>query len=86
MCCKNDEEIWTSGDSNSIQLYNLEGEKLRSTQNMFGFIPRHIAVDYQGDLLYAVERNRCVNIVDRKNRYIVFREHGWIPLSISSIL
>lgn len=63
--CKNDEEIWTSGSSNSIELYNLEGEKLRSTQNKVGFMPTDIAVDSSGNLLYAVERNKCVNIVDR---------------------
>lgn len=64
--CKNDEEIWTSNSSsNSIELYNLEGEKLRSTQNKFGFMLRDIAVDSSGNLLYAVERNKCVNIVDR---------------------
>lgn len=65
MSCKNDEEIWTSGSSNSIELYNLEGEKLRSTQNKFGFMPTDIAVDSSGNLLYAVERNKCVNIVYR---------------------
>lgn len=84
VCCKNDEEIWTSGDDNSIELYNLQGNKVRSTVNKFGFMPRDIAVNCSGDLLYDVERNKCVNIVDRKNRYKVFREHGWIPLSICS--
>lgn len=83
MCCNNDEEIWTSGDDNSIELYNLQGNRVRSTVNKFGFMPRDIAVDCSGDLLYVVEINKCVNIVDRKNRYKV-SEHGWIPLSINT--
>lgn len=76
VCCKNDEEIWTSGDDNYIELYNLQGNRVRSTVNKFGFMPRDIAVDCSGDLLSVIERNKCVNIVDRKNRYKVFREHG----------
>lgn len=37
---------------------------------------RDIVVDCSGDLFYVVEINKCVNIVDRKNRYKVFREYG----------
>lgn len=47
---------------------------------------RDIVVDCSEDLFYDVERNKCVNIVDRKNRYKVFREYGWIFLSICSIV
>lgn len=34
---------------------------------------RDIVVDCSGDLFYVVEINKCVNKVDRKNRYKVFR-------------
>lgn len=66
VCCKNDEGIRTSGDDYSIKLFNLEGEKVRSTHNKLGFMPRDIAVDSNVDLLHAVERYRCVDIVDKK--------------------
>lgn len=46
---------------------------------------RDIVVDCSGDLFYVVEINKCVNIVDRKNRYKVFREYGWIFFSINII-
>lgn len=84
--CKNDEEIWTYGDDNSIKLYDLQGKMVRSTVNRFGFIPWDIVGNYGGDLVYTVHTNKSVNIVYEKNRYIVIREHGWIPLNTCSTL
>lgn len=85
VCCKNDEEIWIFGDDNFIEFYNFQGNRVRLIVYMFGFMFRDIVVGCSGDLFFVIERNKCVNIVDRKNRYKVFREYGQIFFSISII-
>lgn len=49
MSCKNDEEIWTSGDGYSIKLYDFQGNMVRSTVNRFRFSPWDIVGNYGGE-------------------------------------
>lgn len=86
MSCKNDEEIWTSGDGYSIKLYDFQGNMVRSTVNRFRFSPWDIIGNYGGELVYTVDKNKSVNIVDEKDRYTVIREHRWIPLNICNTM
>nr|XP_022309597.1 uncharacterized protein LOC111115228 [Crassostrea virginica] len=78
--CLSDEEIWTSGDNITIDLYNLKGELLKSVQTKSGKIPEDIAVTRSGGLVYAdsVDRASCTKI----QTLITLQE--WIPLGLCS--
>lgn len=59
MSCKNDEEIWTSGDGYSIKLYDFQGNMVRSTVNRFRFSPWDIIGNYGGELVYTVDKKKA---------------------------
>lgn len=62
--CLKDEHIWTcSYTDNIINLYNLQGELVRSIQTKSGNTPGGIAVTKSGDLVYTDGKDCSVNIV-----------------------
>nr|XP_011443046.2 brain tumor protein [Crassostrea gigas] len=75
--CLNDNEVWTQGNNKIINLYNLQGELVKSVQTKSGDIPNDIAVTRSGDLIYTDDNDESVNIV--KNRQIDerIRLQGW---------
>nr|XP_022308271.1 E3 ubiquitin-protein ligase TRIM36-like [Crassostrea virginica] len=92
--CLSDEEIWTSGNNEIMNLYNMKGEVLKSVQTKSGNISGDIAVTRNGGLLYADYRNRSINHVSgtqRQTRLTLLRKksnpkiqtlitlQGWIP-------
>lgn len=46
---------------------------VRSTVKRFRFSPWDIVGNYGGELVYTVDKNKSVNIVDEKDRYTVIR-------------
>lgn len=52
--CQSDEDIWTCGfSSNTMNLYELQGELVKSIKTLKGKMPRDIAVTRNGDLVYT---------------------------------
>ena len=49
--CLSDSELWTYGDINIMELYNLQGKLLRSVHTKSGNWPGDIAVTRSGDLI-----------------------------------
>nr|XP_022307827.1 tripartite motif-containing protein 45-like [Crassostrea virginica] len=62
--CLSDTELWTCRyNDNTLRLYNLQGELLRSVQNKSGNWPWDIAVTRSGDLVYANYIDNSINLV-----------------------
>lgn len=82
--CLNDKEIWTCGNDNIMQLYNIYGKVVKSCQTKSGNKPWDIAVTKTGDLLYSDDRNRTVNVVNNTQIQEMIRFKSWRPLSLCS--
>ncbi|XP_061168288.1 tripartite motif-containing protein 55-like [Saccostrea echinata] len=85
VACLSDEEIWTSGDDNTMELYSInQGSLLKSIRTKSGYIPYDIAVTKSGDLVYTDYRDRTVNIVKNEKIEEVIRLQNWIPWGVCS--
>uniref|UniRef100_A0A8W8IF57 B box-type domain-containing protein n=1 Tax=Magallana gigas TaxID=29159 RepID=A0A8W8IF57_MAGGI len=82
--CVNNEDIWTSGTDNVINLYNLQEELVKSIQTKSWKNPWDIAETRSGDLVYTDYSDRTVNIVKNTQIQTVIRLQGWSPLCICS--
>ena len=58
-----DEEIWTSGTNETLKLYNMKGELLKSIKTQSGRKPWDIAVTRSRDLLYADYWDSSINLL-----------------------
>ena len=61
--CLTDEEIWTSGDTGTMKLLNLQGEVLKSVQTISKNSPQDIAVTRNEGLVYADSVDSSINLV-----------------------
>ncbi|XP_052707896.1 uncharacterized protein LOC128183079 [Crassostrea angulata] len=83
--CPSDEEIWAcSYDNKMMSLYNLQGKLVKSVQTKSGYDPWDIAVTRSGDLVYADDDDRTVNIVKNTQIQTVIRLQGWEPHYVCS--
>ncbi|XP_062583685.1 uncharacterized protein LOC134245412 [Saccostrea cucullata] len=85
VACLSDEEIWTSGDDNTVKLFSInQGSLLKSIKTKSGNMPWDIAVTTSGDLVYTDNSDRTVNIVKNEEIEEVIRLQNWIPRGICS--
>lgn len=56
----NDVEIWTSGEERNWRLYNIQDDLVRSIETKKGNIPRDIAVENNGNIVYTLGENQSV--------------------------
>nr|XP_022305360.1 uncharacterized protein LOC111112238 isoform X2 [Crassostrea virginica] len=82
--CLSDEEIWTRGNNETMKLYNLKGEQLKSIQTKSGRVPGDIAVTRTGGLVYADYGDRSINLVSGTQIQTLIKLRGWIPLYLCS--
>uniref|UniRef100_A0A8W8MR74 B box-type domain-containing protein n=2 Tax=Magallana gigas TaxID=29159 RepID=A0A8W8MR74_MAGGI len=77
--CLNNGSIWTSGETNDIKCFNIEGSLLQTIQRKSGKFPSDIAVDCDGDLLYISVITRTVNKVKNGQIEELIILQGWMP-------
>ncbi|XP_062600381.1 uncharacterized protein LOC134262017 [Saccostrea cucullata] len=81
--CLSDEEIWTSGNDNVMNLYSInQGSLLKSVATKSGNGPEDIAVTKSGDLVYTDYYDRTVNIVKNEKIEEVIRLQNWRPSGV----
>ncbi|XP_052677677.1 uncharacterized protein LOC128158758 [Crassostrea angulata] len=80
--CLNEDRIWTSGQTNDIKCFNIKGSLLQTIKTKSGNWPNDIAVDSNGDLLYADGPKRTVNIVKNGQIEELIRLQGWKPVNL----
>ncbi|XP_034305024.2 tripartite motif-containing protein 3 [Magallana gigas] len=77
--CLNEEKIWTSGETNDIKCFNMEGSLLQTIQTKSGKWPYDIAVGSDGDLLYTDGTSKTVYKVKNGQTEELIRLQGWRP-------
>ena len=82
--CLSDEEIWIIGNDEILNLYNLQGDVLRSVQTKSGNRPEDIAVTRSGDLVYADYDDRSINLVSGSQMEPLITLQGWKPRGLCS--
>lgn len=80
--CLNDENIWTCGNNNILELYNLQGELVKSIETKSGKKPKDIAVTRGGDLIYTDDNDRTVNFVKNTQIEAMIRLRDWMPTNV----
>eukprot|EP00105_Crassostrea_gigas_P035266 XP_019919414.1 PREDICTED: E3 ubiquitin-protein ligase TRIM23-like [Crassostrea gigas] len=85
LSCQSDDEIWTCNyDNETIRLYNLQEELVKSIDTESGNTPWDVAVTRSGDLVYTDYWDGSVNIVKNTQIQTVIRLQGWKPLNVCS--
>ncbi|XP_062621768.1 uncharacterized protein LOC134283329 [Saccostrea cucullata] len=84
--CLIDEEIWTSGTDNTMNLFSIsQGSLLKSIKTKSGNEPSYIAVTKSGDLVYTDYLYRTVNIVkNEKIEKVIRLLQNWKPKGVCS--
>ena len=82
--CLSDEKIWIIGNDEILNLYNLQGEVLRSVQTKSGNRPEGIAVTRSWDLVYADYEDRSVNLVSGTQMEPLITLQRWKPRGLCS--
>ncbi|XP_062569905.1 E3 ubiquitin-protein ligase TRIM45-like [Saccostrea cucullata] len=85
LACSSDEEIWTSGNDNTMKLYSInQGSQLKSITTTSGETPWNIAVTKSGYLFYTDYSEKTVNIVKNEKIEEVIRLRNWRPKGVCS--
>ncbi|XP_052677402.1 uncharacterized protein LOC128158562 [Crassostrea angulata] len=79
---RNEDKIWTSGLSNEIKCFNINGSLHQTNTTKSRKRPKDIAVDVNGDLLYSDDTSNTVNILKNGQTEEMIRLHGWVPLNL----
>ncbi|XP_052678368.1 uncharacterized protein LOC128159349 [Crassostrea angulata] len=80
--CRNEDRIWTSGWTNEIQCFNIEGLLCQTIKTKSSSVPNDIARDNDGDLLYSNGRTKTVNRVKNGQTEKLIRIQKWSPRSL----
>lgn len=83
VACINEESIWTSGWTDQINCYNIEGSLLQTIKTELEDRIFDIAVDSDGNLLYISSidpKTRILNKVKHGQTKEIIRLVGWRPL------
>lgn len=80
--CLNDENIWTCGQDNIMQLYSLQGKLVKSIKTKSGNRPEDIEVTRNGDLVYTDENDRTVNAVNNSQIETLIKSNEWTPSNV----
>ncbi|XP_048748981.1 E3 ubiquitin-protein ligase TRIM71-like [Ostrea edulis] len=82
--CLSEDQVWTCGENEIMELLNLQIKVLTSIQTKSGKQPRGITVTRDGDLVYTDHDNNTINMVKDGNIRTVITLQGWRPRYICS--
>ncbi|XP_056002444.1 uncharacterized protein LOC125663363 [Ostrea edulis] len=82
--CLSEDQVWTHGNNEIMNLLNLRGKLLTSIQTKSGNEPEDVAVTREGNLVYTDYRNKTINLVKNKQIRTVITLQGWTPYNICS--
>ena len=82
--CLSNSELWTCGTDETMRLYNLQGELLKSVKTKSKNGPQDIALTLSGDLVYTDYNNRSINLVRDTRIQTLITLQGWKPLYLCS--
>lgn len=74
--CLNENQIWTSGLTNVIECFNIEGKLLYQNITKSGIDPDDIAVDRHWGLLYTIKETMTVYRVKNGRTEKLIRVYG----------
>nr|XP_034315580.1 uncharacterized protein LOC117685353 [Crassostrea gigas] len=77
--CLNENKIWTSGLSEEIKCFNINGSLHQTNNTKSGKRPRDLAVDSDGNLLYTDDESNTVNKIKNGHTVELIRLQGWVP-------
>ncbi|XP_048742088.2 uncharacterized protein LOC125655692 [Ostrea edulis] len=80
--CLSEDQVWTRGDNETMNLLNLQSKLLTSIKTKSGRRPTDIAVTRDGDLVYTDISNNTVNLIKNKQIQTVITLQGWRPCSV----
>lgn len=80
--CLSNSELWTCRNDNTMRLYNLQGELLRTIKTKSGNIPLGVSVTKNEDLVYTDPDDDSVNLVTNTQIITLIRLQGWKPRSV----
>eukprot|EP00105_Crassostrea_gigas_P040074 XP_019924222.1 PREDICTED: uncharacterized protein LOC105331618 isoform X2 [Crassostrea gigas] len=73
------DKIWTSGETNDIKCFNINGSLLQTIKTKSEKCPNGLAVDSDGNLLYSDRSAKIVNKVKNGQTEELIRLQGWLP-------
>ncbi|XP_034305036.2 tripartite motif-containing protein 2-like [Magallana gigas] len=77
--CLNEDRIWTSGETNDIKCFNLQGSLIQLVHTKSGKFPNDIGLDNDGDLLYSDWKARSVYKAKNEEATELVKLQGWKP-------
>nr|XP_034322035.1 uncharacterized protein LOC105320891 [Crassostrea gigas] len=80
--CLNEDNIWTSGESNEIKCFNVKGDLIQTVKQTSEKFPDDIAIDSDGRLLYLIGATRTLNKVKKGQTEVLISFLGWVPLNL----
>uniref|UniRef100_A0A8W8M8T9 B box-type domain-containing protein n=1 Tax=Magallana gigas TaxID=29159 RepID=A0A8W8M8T9_MAGGI len=82
--CLSDDDIWISGKTNILKLYNLQRGLFKSIKIKSKNCAENLTVTRSGDLVYADYEDYTVNIVKNEEIETVITLLGWKPRGVCS--
>nr|XP_019924600.2 uncharacterized protein LOC105332552 [Crassostrea gigas] len=78
VACLNEDKIWTSGITEEIKCFNINGSLHQTNTTRSGKLPRDLAVDSDGNLLYTDDTLNTVNKIKKGQTCELIRLQGWV--------
>ena len=82
--CLYDSVLWTHSKDKILNLFNLQGELLRSVNTKSEHYPWDIAVTRSGDMVYADYNDSSINLVRGTQIQTLITLRGWKPQGLCS--
>uniref|UniRef100_K1Q8T4 Uncharacterized protein n=1 Tax=Magallana gigas TaxID=29159 RepID=K1Q8T4_MAGGI len=78
----NQENIWTSGETDDIRCFNTTGLLLHTLKTKSGNWPNDITADIEGDILYCDWSTKTIYEVKNEQTEELIRLQGWMPCQL----